>query len=498
MKRIYLIVALLIVTSAAFAQSVDQALLFSRTDNSSGTARTSAMGGAFGALGGDFSSLSINPAGIAVYRSSEITLTPNFILDKQENNGLSKNTNKFTVSNVGYVASFVPRVVTSGWQNWSLGIGYNNIANFNGEYFIRNGSSNSSILKYWKGLANGNQPKDLYPFEERLAYDNYLINRPDDNTNEYLSVLEGNNKMDQEEIQTTKGYIGEYVVSFGANYNHKLYVGATIGIQDVYSRTKTYYSEFAVDGNESSLDNFTHGTFTETDGIGVNLKLGVIYRPTDELRLGIAFHTPTYYNLNNEMETFLDSSFDKNKSKGFPADGKESHSYVSEFLEISNNKFRTPLRAIFSGAYIFNKRVAISIDYELIDYSSSKYSSGEVDWDNGKDIYSFAKNFNPINNGIKSNYQSTGNLRIGAEVKVTPQFSLRGGYAKIGDAFKGDYDESYDIFSGGFGYRYNNIFVDASLQYKDYSEDLVFYPDSDAMNLDKNRMNFKLTVGYRF
>ncbi len=434
MRRIYLIIALLIVTGNGFAQSVDQALLFSRTDNNNGTARASAMGGAFGALGGDFSSLSINPAGIAVYRSSEITLTPTLIFDKQKNNGIAEETDKFTIGNVGYIASFVPRIAESGWQNWNFGIGYNNIANFNGEYFMHNNNSTSSILDHWTNLANGYTPKELYPFTERLAYDNYLINRPDENKNEYISVLGQNDKMDQEKTQITKGYIGEYLLSFGANYNHKWYVGATIGIQDVYCRTKTYYSEFAAENNVSSLESFTYGTFDATDGIGINLKLGVIFRPTNDLRLGVALHTPTYYNLNNEMETFLDSYFDKNIANGFPADGKETHSYVSEFLETSNNKFRTPLRAIFSGAYTFAKRIALSIDYELIDYSSNKYSSGDVEWDNGKDIYAFNKNFTPINNSIKNTYQSTGNLRVGAEVKVTPQFSVRGGYARMGDA----------------------------------------------------------------
>ncbi len=500
MKRIYLIITLFTLSLNIFAQTVeiDQALLFSRTDNNTGTARASAMGGAFGALGGEFSSLSINPAGIAVFRSSEITLTPTFIIDNQQNNGITQETNKFTFSNVGYISSVIPRIPEDGWQNWSFGIGYNNIANFNGEYVISNKKSKSSILDSWIAQAEGYEPDNLFPFNEQLAYQTYLINRLDDKENKYVSALGEIYKMDQEKTQINKGYIGEYILSFGANYKHKLYVGATLGIQDVYYKTRTYHTEYAVKDNISSLDNFTYGTFNETDGIGVNLKLGAIYRPYANLRLGFALHTPTYYNLNTEMETFLDSYFDKNIKEGFPEDGKASHNYISEYLETSNYKFRTPLRLIFSGAYTFAKRIALSIDYELINYSSSKYKSGDIEWDNGEDIYAFNRNYNRVNSVINDTYQATSNLRVGTEIKVTPQFSIRGGYAHIGDAFKGDYNESYDIFSGGFGYRYKNTFVDASVQHKDYSEDLLLYADSDTIILDKNKTNFKLTIGYRF
>ena len=66
MKKItYILFSLLILSAPLFSQGEVDALRFSREDLL-GTARAMSMGGAFGALGGDLTGVSINPAGIAV------------------------------------------------------------------------------------------------------------------------------------------------------------------------------------------------------------------------------------------------------------------------------------------------------------------------------------------------------------------------------------------------------------------------------------------------
>ena len=80
MKNRILRIAIAISTIAANAQNEVDALRYS-TQNLSGTARFSAMGGAFGSLGGEFSALSSNPAGIGMYQVSEFTFTPSFNLN---------------------------------------------------------------------------------------------------------------------------------------------------------------------------------------------------------------------------------------------------------------------------------------------------------------------------------------------------------------------------------------------------------------------------------
>lgn len=73
----------------------------------SGTARSNALGGAMGSLGGDLSSNHINPAGLGFYKSSELLLTPKFLVQTNNFNyrgTSSSNTNsKSNFGSVGMV-----------------------------------------------------------------------------------------------------------------------------------------------------------------------------------------------------------------------------------------------------------------------------------------------------------------------------------------------------------------------------------------------------------
>lgn len=491
MKRYTFLLVLSLIAGTLYSQSVDNALIYSRQDFN-GTARSTAMGGAFGALGGDFSSLSINPAGIAVYRSSEFTFTPSIEYTKGKNSGFSEDKYSFTVGNLGYVASFIPRMAPEkGWQNFNFGIGYNRIANFNREGYVFNLASETSILDKWANLAKGISPDKLYPFEDKLAYETYLIEKDDDLN--YQSVLFKDDRMDQQKHIDEKGYIGEYVFSFGANYGHKLYLGGTIGIQDLYHKSTTSYSEISLNNNITSLNEFTFNEYMTTSGVGINLKIGAIYKVTNNFRVGAAIHTPTFYNLDEKYYSSISSEFDPNIADGFPEDGNAYHNYNSadqnniDLTSVTNYNFETPFRSILSAAYLFDKKGILSVDYEMINYSNAEFSKSDAG-DSMSD-----------NQGINNTYQSTSNLRIGAEYRLTPHFSLRGGYAKIGDPYKSAIDEGYNTYSGGFGIKQNNFFFDMAYQYKEYDEDMVLYSGgNDLVSLNNTNHQVRMTFGFKF
>ncbi|MFA9372271.1 MAG: OmpP1/FadL family transporter [Labilibaculum antarcticum] len=491
MKRYTFLLILSLIAGTSYSQSVDNALKYSRQEFS-GTARSTAMGGAFGALGGDFSSLSINPGGIGVYRSSEFTFTPSIEYTESKNSGFSEDKYSFTMGNVGYVATFIPRMAPEkGWQNFNFGIGYNRIANFNREGYLFNLNSETSLLDRWASLASG-ESDELYPFEEKLAYDTYLININDEGN--YQAVLFGGDRMDQQKRIDEKGYIGEYVLSFGANYGHKLYLGATVGIQDLYYKSTTSYSEYSLMDNITSLNEFTFSEYMTTSGVGVNLKFGAIYKVTNSLRLGAAIHTPTFYNLEEKYYTSLSSTFEPSIPDGFPEDGEATHSYYSadinnnDLTAVANYDFETPFRTILSAAYLFGKKAILSVDYEMIDYSNNEFNDSDVS-DSMED-----------NQKIADTYQSTSNLRIGAEYRITPNFSLRGGYAKTGDPYKSAVNEGYDTYSGGFGIKQNNFFFDMAYQYKEYNEDFLMYDGSpdEFVRLNNTNHQVRMTFGFKF
>ena len=79
MKATYFIAIALFAIIKTYAQEPADALRYSwLTQN--GTARNQAIGGAGASLGGEFSSLFINPAGLGFYKTSEFVVTPGFAL----------------------------------------------------------------------------------------------------------------------------------------------------------------------------------------------------------------------------------------------------------------------------------------------------------------------------------------------------------------------------------------------------------------------------------
>src|SRR5690554_4775011 len=124
-------------TQTSFAQNEIDALRYGQI-SSGATARSIGLGGAAGSFGGDFSSLSTNPAGIGVYRSSELMITPTLRFNKVNgtyfNNKESEDHAKMTLNNFGVVFTNAAKGENYSNRNWkavSFGIGYNRVADFN-------------------------------------------------------------------------------------------------------------------------------------------------------------------------------------------------------------------------------------------------------------------------------------------------------------------------------------------------------------------------------
>ena len=300
------------------AQNETDVLRFSQTFTG-GTARAIGMGGAFGALGGDMTSLSINPAGLGVYRVSEFTFTPTIGSDNTKStyleNPYSDSKLKFTISNIGYVYTYNTNR-DEGWVSASFGMAYNRLNDFNRNVTITAVNPYSSLLDGYISNLNWNNVgnEDL---SSNYLYENYegLAKKTDAiwySNGRYTNDFDANQKWGetQTRVITTNGGIGEYAFSFGANYSHKLYLGLTLGIDNLnYKEIKTHTESGTPNITGFELDNFTFTDYFRTWGTGYNLKLGMIYKPIDFLRLGFAFHTPTYYVLSSEYYTAMDATY---------------------------------------------------------------------------------------------------------------------------------------------------------------------------------------------
>ncbi len=478
-KLIFTIITVLGLTTCLSAQYVDQALRFSQ-QNYGSTARSKAMGNAFGALGGDFSALSINPAGIAIYQRAEVTATVNLLnMNNTETTYQGQmgedRSNKFNFSNFGYVAT-APQVNngTSGLVSLNFGIGFNRLNNFNQNVLTNANGSMHSRMDAFAQNTNGIYYDDLVtydnydpyyngiPWESKLAWENYLIDvaNPGEGDDQYMSILYENEQVDQLEMISREGYINEYLASFGANFNHQFYIGGTIGLHDLYFDEAKSYQE------EGGWGNYTYTNRATTSGVGYNLKLGAIFRPVPELRFGAAIHTPTFYHLEESYSSVMNSNL---QDVGEEADGTHrEESPVGNY----EYKFETPFRAIGSIAYQFGKKGLISFDYEYLDYASMKLRKGE-------DGYGFGSE----NQEMKEIYTKVNNYRLGAEYRVTESFSLRGGIELLGNPYnpnaynapQPNKDFKFTTYNGGIGYRNKNLSLDLSYSLGDRTNYMYIY-----------------------
>jgi hypothetical protein len=486
MKKIILILAIaLAYSSQLWSQNEVDALRYSKT-TFGGTARYMSMGGAFTALGADFSALSSNPGGIGLYKKSEISFTPSlfFSMTSSDYKGSSTIDRKgnFNISNVGVVFVTKPeKSNSSALKYFQFGIGLNRINNFNRRTIIEGENQGTSIVDTYVNDANGIPYQDIeddhdgfYAYDLNLALWTYMIDTLPGYTNLYYSsVPQGTTKLQRKEILSW-GSTNEFSLAFGANLSNRIYLGGSFGFPYIRYFEKDRYTE--KDLNDQ-IDDFNEINITDeliTKGGGFNLKFGMIFHATSWLRIGGAIHSPTWYNnLSDEYLARITTDFDN----GDHFTSESPYGYYDYNLE-------TPWRAIGGISFIIAKTALLSGEYEYIDYSSARFRGAEY-------------SFDIENSAISNVYGATQNIRVGAEYRIG-NFALRGGYAMYGSPFHSNLnDGQVNYITGGLGFREKNFFIDLAYVRSDSDEDYYLYYNEKARNhLTSN--NFLITVGFRY
>lgn len=442
-KNILLLIITLFITNVMIAQNEVDALRFSRTEWN-GTARFIGAGGAFGAVGADFSALSTNPASIGLFKKTEISLTPlNLSLLRSEsmyNDELTPTTKlKNSFSNLGIVFAW-NGAAGSKWKKGQFGIGFNQIMDFSNKFAVEGRSMGSSMGQAFAEGGNG-LLYDQLPLEQYFAYQSYLIDAVNNTTTntEYVSPLVGKDLLQKTSVSTS-GKINELAFSFGGNYNDKVFLGATIGVPFLSYTEVRNYEEYDDNNLIPDFESFHINDRLMVNSTGVNLKLGILYQPVSFLRFGAALHTPTLYsNVHDVFEREMVSSFDT--------------TYTNEF----NYQLITPMRVMANVAFLIMKRGFISADYEYTDYSKSEMGAY------GSNTYLFKDE----NKAIRDSYKGTHTLRLGAEVYVSKNVLIRGGYSFTSSPYQNNInDASFQTGSFGLGFRGTTFFADVAYQLK--------------------------------
>ena len=315
-----------------------------------------------------------------------------------------------------------------------------------------------------------------YPFDIALARNANLIYF-DSVTNRFANDAPNGGVYQQKSV-TTSGSINEFDLSFGGNYNDKLYFGATIGIPSIRYFENTQYQEFKERASIRYFQSLTYNQSIETHGTGINLKVGVIYRPANWVRIGVSIHTPTYYgNMRDSWSSDMSASFDSLNSTP-----------QSSPLGYYDYQMVTPFRAIGSLAFIVGQYGLISAEYEYANYDQARFYSTE------------SQAFNDVNDDIKANYKAPLNIRFGTEWKIQ-DFRLRGGFGYYGEPYQSGINTGKKLVaSGGLGYRGKHFFTDISYVWTQTKQEYYFY-DKTLVNPSYNTLSSNTviaTFGFRF
>ena len=514
------IALLLLLTLAhmASAQNEVDALRYN-SRGLTGTARVIGLGGAFSAVGADFSSAALNPAGLAFYRRSDIMFTPRVNFTNSNANYMgteqSATRSKFGFANMGYVGAarvekwdnetLSRHEAEKGLRSYAFAIGFSQTANFNRQTRVSAYNPDNSITDYFASLANGQSSVNL-PTNTGLAGAAWVAGLID------TSVVDGNyvpaalgGEMQQEITILESGRVNEWNIGFAANLDDKFYGGVSLGIRDLKYSSEQYHDESDINdvhqtwANDSTpLAGLSYTDIYDTKGTGIDIRLGFIFRPSDFFRFGFSFQSPTVTTMQDEYIFEVKSTFDQDPTEY----GAEAQNGTFTY------KLTTPFKVTLGMMALFKKYGFISADFDYQDYSGTEYATPR----NG-----FFYDFRVENTAMRDLFSSAYNFRLGGELRAN-KARFRLGYAMFGNVLKKDYLSYIDystqtvqklmpprhFFTGGLGYKQESFYLDLAYSRELADDRRLYYTVQDIAAYSPELIrrttsgNFYMTIGFTF
>ena len=544
MKKITMIALAMFTTVGAGAQTIYDATNIAQKELN-GTARFVGMGGAMGALGGDISTIGTNPAGIGIYRSNDAMLTFGYSMTGTESNYVGNkfetNKNRWSFDNAGFViASKIGNHTPLRYVNF--GFNYHKSKSFYKNMTMQGlmGSIDNQYVSQVRSMAqqatdaqdyvyhNYNQQRlnwesnDIYRDSEAgwlgaVGYQGSLLfeNRQTGSPDSYDPYIPS--EADAYFLSRERGGIDQYDFNISFNINDRFYFGVTLGAYDVDYNKYSLYDEMYAYKWEGDGQIYEEGysleSFNRIHGSGFDFKFGAIFRPIEDspLRIGLAVHTPTYYKLTYTTGALLTSDLFLPNEAG---DETLTRTTVDTYSALGGRdmdrdfKLQTPWVFNASLGYTVGNNLALGAEYEYEDYSSMKFKYPEGDemaWETGEADLCMK--------GVST-------LRLGAEYKPIPAFSLRAGYNYSTAAYKKDAikalpsintdtdfanSKSMNTFTLGIGYRFSSFYADLAYKFDTYKSDFYpFYNDINGLvtppttEVTNTRSKVLFTLGMRF
>lgn len=513
------------------------------TEDLNGTARYVGMGGAMEALGAEISTISTNPAGIGLFRSSQIAATGGLSIqgEAKDFNDASKTHANFDQIGFVWASHTGERSFLNMAFNYHKSRDFNYILSAAQDRLQQQASQNA--LSYIKAVGDldengestfainrsGNNYYGDFYYTSQLdnLYYNTFILSPD--------LVPGFNMANAYQMsRASKGYIGNYDFNISGNINDRVYLGLTIGMKDVHYKGYSEYTEDLVTSSGAGIGSVTVCDDREISGTGYDVKVGAIFRPVEDspFRLGVSVASPTFYDLTSRNSTWL---VNNSSQEGYKPNYTTSDSY--------DFRMNSPWKFGLSLGHTVGNFLAFGASYDYADYgtTSPRVKDGDY-YDYYYDsYYSSSHKDEAMKKHTEYSLKGVSTFKLGVEYKPVPEVAFRAGYNYVSpmykkEAFKDVYLDSYgtNIMSAtdyinwqstnrltlGVGYTSGKFFADLAYQYSTKKGD--FYPFMDAYvdetfidesgrkvvdqidnystktSVENNRHQFMLTLGYRF
>jgi len=475
---------------SSYGQNTSDAIRYS-TGETEGTARFKSMSGAFGALGGDMSAVSINPAGSAVFNLSHGSLTLSSLKTSNDvaygSNSQSSKDSSSDMNQIGAAFVFNNRNTESLWNKFVVSLFYEQLQNYDNQ-FSAAGTTQNSIGSYFTDYANGLRLDEITALtgetisqaysgigseygssyqQAYLGYESFILEPADDTSNDnttYTSNIAAGDFY-QEYSYASTGYNGKFSANLGFQYDKNIYFGINLNSHLVnYERSTLFYEDNTNTGSTINQVNFDNTLLTT--GEGFSLQLGSIVKVNDFIRLGLTYDSPTWLRLREETTQYLYTFEDATN-----LEAEVDPAVINVFPEYN---LRTPAKITGSAAFIIGDTGLISVDFSRKDYSATKFKS------------STGGGFSQQNSVISNTLKAANTLRIGGELRHK-KFSYRGGYKMEQSPYK-DTAAYGDLkgFSLGLGYDFGGSRLDLTYENSKREIDHRFF---NAGNLDTARIN---------
>ncbi len=509
MKKI-LLISTLFTSYCINAQTPDEAL---RTAwfTQNGTARTNAIGGVMGSLGGDITASNINPAGLGLYKTQEMVFTLGGMKNNNEFNYRdslrSNDKGIFRYGAIGMVFGSSNPYKNESLKSSAFSFSLNQLASYNNRISFKGFNNYSSFSEQYleelsRDNADTNSALSNYIFGSSLAFRTYLIDTATDAAGKFIgyqSLVPISTGVNQDYNAVSRGGYHEFALGFAGNYGDRVYVGGSITIPFISYKRDLNYSETDVTNNPNN--NFSYFNYKESlssFGIGFGLKLGAIFKPTNNVRLGLAFHTPQVIGFTDKIRSSMITN-----TEAYAGTKSESSDNLND-NKAGERKYTmtTPYRAIASVSYIFSElentkkqRGFISADVEFVNYRGARFSKTSETGDVIKNYYK------ELNNSVKNVYKGNVNFKVGGELKFDP-IMVRLGAAYYGSPYADDNIKADKlVLSTGIGYRNRGMFIDLSVSQSVLNDAQFPYRLNDKANTyalqTGNVQNVMMTVGFK-